>query len=185
MISANVPINIPPTVPTPIEMLPLAPTPLANISGSIPNIIVSEVMRIGRRRTFAADMAAIVMDIPSSRFCDAYSVRRMAVFASSPMSMSRPICRYMLFSRPNHLAKRKLPARPKGTERMMAIGMNMLSYNAHRIRYMNTTQITKIMATELPLPASSRDMPPNSYPYPAGITSAATSRTAWIACPEL
>ena len=58
MISANVPMSMPPTVPTPIEMLPLAPTPLANISGSIPKIIVSEVMRIGLRRTFAADIAA-------------------------------------------------------------------------------------------------------------------------------
>ena len=90
---ARVPMSIPPTVPTPMEMLPLAPTPLANMSGSIPKIIVSDVIRIGRRRAFAADMAAIVMDMPSARFCDAYSVRRIAVFASRPMSMSRPICR--------------------------------------------------------------------------------------------
>ncbi len=49
--SATVPINIPPTVPTPTEILPLAPTPVANIMGSIPNIMVSEVIRIGRRRS--------------------------------------------------------------------------------------------------------------------------------------
>lgn len=46
--NAMVPMSIPPTVPTPMEILPLAPTPEANISGSMPNIIVSEVMRIGR-----------------------------------------------------------------------------------------------------------------------------------------
>ena len=50
---------------------------------------------------------------------------------------------------------------------------------------MNTTQIPKIIATEFPVSASSRDIPPNSYPYPDGSTSAATSRTALIACPEL
>ena len=90
---ARVPISIPPTVPTPIEMLPFAPTPLANMSGIIPKIIVSDVMRIGRRRAFAAAIAAIVIDIPSSRFCDAYSVSRIAVLERRPMSISRPICR--------------------------------------------------------------------------------------------
>ena len=56
---AIVPMSIPPTVPTPMDMFPFAPTPLANIRGSIPKIIVSEVMRIGLRRAFAADIAAI------------------------------------------------------------------------------------------------------------------------------
>ena len=32
-------------------VLPLAPTPEANIMGNIPNIMVSEVIRIGRNRT--------------------------------------------------------------------------------------------------------------------------------------
>ena len=32
-----------------------APAPLENINGSIPNIIVSTVIRIGRRRTWAAE----------------------------------------------------------------------------------------------------------------------------------
>ena len=92
-ISAMVPMSIPPTVPTPIEMFPFAPTPLANMRGSIPKIIVSDVMRIGLRRAFAAAIAAIVMLMPSARFCDAYSVRRMAVLARSPISMRRPIWR--------------------------------------------------------------------------------------------
>lgn len=48
---AIVPMSIPPTVPTPIEMFPLAPTPVENIKGSIPNIMVSEVIKIGRKRT--------------------------------------------------------------------------------------------------------------------------------------
>ena len=61
---AIVPMSMPPTVPTPIDMLPLAPTPVENIIGSIPKIMVSEVIRIGRRRTSAAEMAAWVILMP-------------------------------------------------------------------------------------------------------------------------
>ena len=61
---AIVPINIPPTVATPIEIFPLAPTPVANIIGNIPKIIVSDVINIGRNQTSAADTAAWVIVIP-------------------------------------------------------------------------------------------------------------------------
>ena len=62
--NAIVPISIPPTVPTPMEIFPFAPTPVANISGSIPNIIVSDVINIGRRRTCAAETAACMIVMP-------------------------------------------------------------------------------------------------------------------------
>ena len=91
--SAIVPMSMPPTVPTPIEMLPFAPTPVANIKGSIPNIIVSDVIKIALNLAFAADMAAIGIDMPSALLADAYSVIKMAVFANRPMSIRRPIWR--------------------------------------------------------------------------------------------
>ena len=59
-----VPNNMPPTVLTPTEIFPLAPTPCANISGNMPKIIVMEVIRIGRKRALAADMAAVAIFIP-------------------------------------------------------------------------------------------------------------------------
>jgi hypothetical protein len=40
----------------------------------------------------------------------------------------------MLFSKPNILANKKLPAKPKGTERITAMGMKRLSYKAHKIK---------------------------------------------------
>ena len=40
------------------------------------------------------------------------------------------------------------------------------------------------MMVLFPVPASSRVMPPKSYPYPDGRTSAATSRMALMASPE-
>ena len=91
--SAIVPMSMPPTVPTPMEMLPLAPTPVENISGNIPNIIVNDVIKIALNLAFAADIAAIAIDIPSALLADAYSVIKMAVFAKRPISIKRPICK--------------------------------------------------------------------------------------------
>ena len=90
---ANVPINIPPTAPVPNERFPLAPTPLETINGSKPNIIVRAVIKIGRRRTFAALRAAEVRLIPDKRRWVAYSVNKMAVFANNPINMIKPVCR--------------------------------------------------------------------------------------------
>lgn len=91
--NAIVPISMPPTVPTPMEMLPFAPTPVANINGNIPNIIVSDVIKIALNLAFAADIAAIGIDMPSALLAEAYSVIKMAVFANKPISIKRPICR--------------------------------------------------------------------------------------------
>ena len=90
---AIVPMSMPPTVPTPMEILPLAPTPVENISGNMPNIIVNDVIRIALNLAFAADIAAMVIDMPSALLAEAYSVIKMAVFASRPISIKRPICR--------------------------------------------------------------------------------------------
>ena len=127
-------MSIPPTVPTPMEILPLAPTPVANIIGNIPKIIVNDVIRIGLNLDLAADIAAIVIDMPSALLADAYSVIKMAVFANNPISIKSPICKYMLFSNPNILANKKLPAKPNGTDKMTTIGINMLSYKAQSIK---------------------------------------------------
>ncbi len=54
--NAIVPNRRPPTVSTPTDIFPLAPTPEANIRGSIPNTIVAEIMIIGRKRAFATDL---------------------------------------------------------------------------------------------------------------------------------
>ena len=89
--SASVPKSSPPTVPTPTDMLPLAPTPVANIRGSIPNIIVADVMMMGRNRALAADIAAAINPIPSFRRSVAYSVSSIAVLASNPINIISPI----------------------------------------------------------------------------------------------
>ena len=89
---ASVPTSIPPTAPEPNVRLPLAPTPVDTISGSSPNTIVRAVIRMGRNRTLAAPTAACISDMPACRRLTAYSVIRMAVFASNPMSIIKPVC---------------------------------------------------------------------------------------------
>ena len=86
-------MSIPPTVPTPMEMLPLAPTPVANIIGNIPKIIVKDVIKMALNLSFAADIAAIGIDMPAALLADAYSVIKMAVFANNPISIKSPICK--------------------------------------------------------------------------------------------
>ena len=63
----TVPINSPPAAPVPIDRFPAAPTPLANTNGINPKIKAKEVIKIGRKRTLAPSMAALVKDIPSLR----------------------------------------------------------------------------------------------------------------------
>ena len=70
----TVPTSIPPIVPIANEREPLQPTPVENIIGSSPNIIVSEVIRMGRSRATAAATADAVMLMPLLRHSEAYSV---------------------------------------------------------------------------------------------------------------
>ena len=130
---AIVPTSMPPTVPTPSEISPFAPAPVATTRGNRPIIIVRAVIRMGRRRAPAAESAACAMVMPFRRRSDAYSVSRMAVLASSPISMISPVCMYTLFSTPNIRANRKLPNSPNGMESITANGTNRLSYKAQRI----------------------------------------------------
>ena len=69
-----------------------APAPAAIQSGTQPRMKAKEVMRIGRRRSLAPSSAASASDLPF--FCSrtANSTMRMAFFAASPISITRPIC---------------------------------------------------------------------------------------------
>lgn len=59
-----VPNSMPPTVLTPTEIFPLAPTPVCKHQWQHAKIIVIEVIRIGRKRALAAHMAAAGILIP-------------------------------------------------------------------------------------------------------------------------
>ncbi len=179
---AQVPNIIPPITPMANDFEPLEPTPEANSIGNKPNIIVADVIMIGRSLTFAACLAAETMSRPSRRIAStAYSVNKIAVFDKSPINIITPVCIYILFSNPKAHANRKLPVSPNGTENITAKGISRLSYKAASIRYMNNIHIAKIHVELLPVASSSLVIPPNSKLYPVGSVSAATSLIALIA----
>ena len=67
------------------------PGPLANTIGSIPNTKAREVIRIGRKRSWAAWMADCIKSPPLSTCTLANSTIKMAFFAASPTSITKPI----------------------------------------------------------------------------------------------
>ena len=73
-----------------------APAPIANASGSMPKIIASVVMTIGRRRVVPALSSASLRDMPSRRAWFVKSTSRIAFLVTSPISMMRPIMLMML-----------------------------------------------------------------------------------------
>ena len=70
----------------------LAPTPWANIKGSKPIIIAKEVIKIGRKRADAPDMAASLILMPVFLLSSANSVIKMAFFANKPINIIKAIC---------------------------------------------------------------------------------------------
>ena len=65
--------NIPPTTATPMAIRPWAPSPVAYTNGTKPRMVDTLVIKIGRRRTFAALRAAEVRLMPDKRRWVAYS----------------------------------------------------------------------------------------------------------------
>src|SRR5215813_1943436 len=90
--------NIPKNTLVPITFCAPAPAPLAFISGTTPRIKANAVMRIGRKRRRAEVSADSSKDIPSTFFALANSTIRMAFFAASPISMTKPTWTYTLLS---------------------------------------------------------------------------------------
>ena len=56
--------HIPPTTATPMPQRAAAPAPVAKASGRQPMMEVKAVMRIGRKRSFAASLTASTGSIP-------------------------------------------------------------------------------------------------------------------------
>ncbi len=69
-----------------------APAPDANSSGSEPRMKAKDVIRIGRKRSRAASLAAWRISVPCSRRSLANSTMRIAFLLARPMSSARPIC---------------------------------------------------------------------------------------------
>ena len=83
--------SIPPNTPVPSELRLPAPAPVAMTSGTTPRMNAKLVMRIGRKRSLAAWIAASRNDSPFPWRTLANSTMRMAFFAASPTTVTRPM----------------------------------------------------------------------------------------------
>ena len=85
-----------------------APTPVAKASGSAPNIAASVVIRIGRKRSFAASIAASCTLKPRSRCaCSAKSTSMMPFFLTMPISSKMPMKAITVNSAPIQLQRQQ------------------------------------------------------------------------------
>ena len=83
--------SIPLKTVMPITTRASAPAPEATSRGSTPRMKLKAVMRIGRKRSFAASLAASTGDLPFSDSTLANSTIRIAFLAARPISMTSPI----------------------------------------------------------------------------------------------
>ena len=99
-----------------------APAPIANASGSMPKIIASVVITIGRRRVEPALTSASLRERPSRRAWFAKSTSRIAFLVTSPISMISPIMLMMFRLSPVASSASATPTSDSGSESMIANG---------------------------------------------------------------
>ena len=82
--------TMPPATPVPTAWRLDAPAPRATTSGSMPSTKASDVMTIGRRRSFTAASVASRVLLPVASSSIANSTMRIAFLAARPMIVTRP-----------------------------------------------------------------------------------------------
>ena len=101
-----------------------APAPSASASGSMPKIIASVVITIGRSRIApGVDERLVARSCPRSRAWLAKSTSRIAFLVTRPISRMRPIMLIMLNVSPRERAAPSItPTSDSGSESMIASG---------------------------------------------------------------
>ena len=100
MVEINVAAIIPPSTITPMDLIVIAPAPVATASGITPKTKERMVIMMALKRDLAAYRAASFIGTPSSRCSLATSTIRMAFLDDRPISRTRPIWANRLLSRP-------------------------------------------------------------------------------------
>ncbi|MNW02310.1 hypothetical protein D3C71_1980750 [compost metagenome] len=88
------PVMMPPSTPVPIARWLAELAPEASTSGTTPRPKASEVMMIGRKRRWAASIAASTTLLPWACRSLANSMIRIAFFAVKPMMVISPTWKY-------------------------------------------------------------------------------------------
>ena len=176
---------MPPMTPVPIARRLLAPGPEAIARGTQPRPKASDVITMARIRARAASSAASTTDIPARTCSIATSQIRMAFFADSPTSVTRPTWKYTSFSSPRTQVSSIAPSTAIGTVSTTASGSVHFSNCAASSRNTTIRPATKAIAEVLPEAFSCSAWPAHEKEKSAGSVSRATSSIAAMACPEL
>jgi hypothetical protein len=176
--------RMPPITPVPIARRLLAPAPLAIASGTQPKPNASEVMTMARKRAPAAASAASRADIPAWTCAIATSQMRIAFFAESPTSVTRPTWKYTSFSSPTSHVSSSAPSTEIGIVSTTAIGSVHFSNCAASSRNTRINPNTNAELDVLPDSFSCSACPAHAKEKSPG-NSRAISSIAAMACPEL
>ena len=140
---------MPPTaaIPSGARSSPPAPTPSSSPSvrlppsaiGSMPTIVESAVIRIGRKRVRPASNAASAMPRPCSRSWFANSTIRIEFFATSPTSITMPIWLKRLSVVPVSQSVASAPVKESATAIRIVSGWTKLSNCAANTRKITAT----------------------------------------------
>ena len=103
------------------------PSPIPMAMGSMPKIMASVVITMGRRRTRPASMSAVRRSAPACLRSFALSTSRIAFFVTSPISMITPIMLIMLNVSSVSSSASSTPMSDSGSDSMMANGCVKLS----------------------------------------------------------
>jgi len=118
---------MPPSTLVPMAFCAPAPAPVVVASGSTPKPKASDVIMMGRKRSFAPSRVASKSPMPFSRPPLANWTIRMAFFVVSPSVVSSPIWKYTSLARPRKLDAMIPPMTPSGKTSRMAMGIAQLS----------------------------------------------------------
>ena len=83
--------NIPLNTTIPITIRACEPAPVAVSNGTTPKINAKAVIKIGRKRSFAATIAASKIGTPLSYSSLANSTIKIAFLATNPINNTKPI----------------------------------------------------------------------------------------------
>ena len=159
------------------------PAPVATTSGATPKMNANDVIRIGRSRVRAAVTAASPGVAPASSVWRANSTIRIAFFAASPTSTTKPICASTSIAIPRIKSPVTEASRHIGTIITTASGRFQLSYCAASTRNTNRAAAPNTSRDEVPGCCCWNASSVHSKPMPGGSTSRASSSIRCSAVP--
>ena len=152
----------PPITTTAIGCIISAPMPVPNAIVDIPRIVVSAVIRIGRRRTLPVSISASRFDIPPMRIWFTLSTNTMPLLTMTPDSTRKPTIATIERSIPVSSSAASPPVNASGSVNITMIG-DLNDWNcATMIRKIRTIAMPSTNTISLIMPVTVSFSPASS-----------------------